>query len=52
MAWNAKGVALQDISKHQDAIMAYQNFIKFAPPEEAELVEEVKTFIRQLGGKV
>jgi len=47
-AWNNKGAYLEKLGKLQEAIDAYKNFIKFASPEYAELVANVKEIIKQL----
>ena len=47
-AWVNKGAALAKLDKYQEAIDAFRNFIKFALPEDTELVVKVREFIRQL----
>lgn len=46
MAWSFKGSALLKLGRYQQAREAFQNFIKFAPPEYAKYVSETKEIIR------
>jgi tetratricopeptide (TPR) repeat protein len=48
LAWFNKGLVLHNLGKLQEAIEAFQNFIKFAPPEYAGHVAKIKETIREL----
>jgi len=45
-AWYNKGVALGNLGNFQEAMDSFQNFIKFASPEYAELVANAKKIIK------
>jgi len=46
------GIALSELRKPNEAIDAYKNFIKYAPPHEAQLIEQVKQEIRVLQSRL
>lgn len=52
LAWDGKGLALSCLGRHEKAIEAYRNFIKFATPQDAELVQKAKERIRELQEKI
>ncbi|HBR21503.1 MAG TPA: hypothetical protein DD713_02885 [Nitrospiraceae bacterium] len=47
-AWLNKGVALLGIGKAPEAIKAFNCFIKFAPPQDAERVSKAKEIIQKI----
>lgn len=54
-AWHNKGVALVKIGEYEKAIEAFENcikYIKYASPEHANEVEDLKRYVEQLKEKV
>jgi len=48
MAWNFRGGTLLKLGRLREAREAFQNFIKFAPPEYAKYVSETKEIMREI----
>ena len=51
-AWYSKGDALKNLGKYHDAIRIYDNFVKYASPEFAEDVKEIKRVVQDLKNRI
>jgi tetratricopeptide (TPR) repeat protein len=48
IAWYDKGNALYMFGEHKEALTAYRNFVKFASPENANLVAKARKIIERI----